>query len=162
MNFDSARKERAEAEAATRDERVFTIGGQDFYWKPGVRPEALSDLAKIKPGKRDKDGELIKDKNGDPVDAGTPMNETIEIIDRIIVAMIDPADDAHARWREVRAVEDDPITLDDMQTLVQWLIEQQTGRTPTVPRSPSGGGRGTEKTETSSTDDSSTSGTPEE
>lgn len=141
-DFDKARIERAERDKQTAKEREFRIGGEKFTWRPGVRPEALSDLALIKAGKRDKEGNLLRDADGEIVDAGTPMNESIAIIDGIIVDMIESSDDAHTRWRELRSRQDDPITLDDMQAVVQWLVEQQTGRTPTPPRSRSGSGRG--------------------
>jgi hypothetical protein len=113
-DFDEARKRRQDKD------RSFKIGGETFVMKPGVRPEALADYEKIGPD-------------------STPT-ETLAIIDGIVLSMIDGADGGHDRYVKVRESEDDPVTLGDMQELVEWLMEEQTAR-PTELAPASGGGR---------------------
>jgi len=150
MDFDVARKQRATRDARDRAKRTFRIGGETFVWSPVARPEALTVLTTIRPGKRNPDGSYVLDADGEPVDRGTPLHESVEIIDGIIEDLIEDGDDAHTRWRELRTRKVDPITLEDMQELVQWLIVQVANRTPTQPSSPSTNGRG--RTATASKD----------
>jgi hypothetical protein len=113
-NFDDKRRARAE-----RD-RAFQIGGHTFVQLVGVSPEVLADYDRID-------------------QANTPT----DVIDDVILQMIEDNDGAHERWRELRRQTEDglgPITLQDMTDLVEWLIEEQTGRRPTQQPSPSTGG----------------------
>ena len=142
MDFDVARKQRATRDARDRAKRTFRIGGETFTWAPSARPEALTVLTTIRPGVRDAEGNYVLDADGEPVDRGTPLHESVEIIDGIIEDLIEPDNDAHTRWHELRTRKVDPITLEDMQELVQWLIVQVANRTPTQPSSPSTTGRG--------------------
>jgi hypothetical protein len=109
-NFDERRKQRAEAD------RLFQIGGETFVMRAGVRPEALTPYENLTP------------------EAGA--SEALAVIDDLIVEFIEDNDDAHSRYRNLRERSDDPITMQDLQELTKWLVEQQTGR-PTVPPSPS-------------------------
>jgi hypothetical protein len=115
-NFDEARAARA------AEDRSFTIGGESFVRKVGVRPEVLADY--------------------ENVDAAGSATDTLVEIDKIVLEMVEDVDDGHSRYRALRARTDDPITLLDMTDLVQWLIEEQTGRRPTPPPSPSSRSRG--------------------
>lgn len=140
-DFDTARKQRAARDAKTAPNRTFKIGGETFTWAPSARPEALTVLTTIRPGKRNKDGTYVLDAEDEPVDRGTPLHESVEIIDSIITDLIEDTDNAHERWASLRTRTKDPITLEDMQELVQWLISQVANRTPTQPSSQSTRGR---------------------
>lgn len=126
-DFDEARKERAE-----RD-RSFKIGGETFVMKTGVRPEVLASYEEI--------------------DTDKPALEVIGLVDEVILGMMENGDGSHERYRDLRARENDPLSLEDLRDVVQWLIEEQTGRVPTQPLSPSG--PGPERTRTRSTGGSS-------
>jgi len=103
-NFDEARKKRAQAD------RSFTIGGETFERKPGVRPEVLLEWSDLT--------------------AGTPSGRVLEVIDEVVLAMISPNGKSAARWEAVRESEDDPVTLADLHELVSWLVEEELGETP--------------------------------
>jgi hypothetical protein len=132
-NFDEARQARKDKD------RQFTIGGEFFFMKPGVKPEVFAGYDDITPE--------------------TTATQTLEMIDGIILDMVEPHNDAHARWHALRAKEDDPITLADMTSVVDWLIAEQTGR-PTQQPSPSGPGPEPPPTGTTLTDDSPSPATP--
>lgn len=109
-DFDEARRARAE------QDREFTIGGERFVMRAGVRPEALTAYEQLQPG--------------------TGSAKTLSVIDELVMAFVEPEDDASGRWTRLRERDADPVTLQDLQQLVEWLVEGQTGR-PTVPPSPS-------------------------
>ena len=110
-DFDEARRARAE-----RD-RSFKLGGETFVMKTGVRPETLTEYSNLQ--------------------ADAPAEEALKVIDDLIVSLIEDTDDAAERYRAVRANDNDPVTLEDLQALVEWLVEEQTNRRPTRPLSPS-------------------------
>lgn len=132
-DFDSARL----AKRASEDDRTFKLGGETFVALPSVHPSVLAAYDKI--------------------NAGSNITETLEVVDDVILNMIDPRDDAHGRYLQVRAEKTEPITIDDLLELVKWLLEAQTDR-PTGP--PSASGSGPRPTETSSTVASSSPDTP--
>lgn len=128
-NFDEAR------EARLKEDRSFQIGGEVFVRKVGIRPEALAPYENLA--------------------TDTPATEALATIDMIVLDMIEDGgegQDACARYKAVRAREENPITLGDMTDLVEWLVESATGR-PTSP--PSGSTRGPGGTGTTSTEGSS-------
>jgi hypothetical protein len=114
-DFDAVREQRAQ------EDRSFKIGGETFVRKVGVRPEVLAEY--------------------DQIGADTSATETLKIVDECILAMVENHDGSHERWSALRTREEDPVTLGDMQALVEWLIEEETERSPTQPSSPSTGGR---------------------
>ena len=114
-NFDDDRAARAAAD------RSFQIGGETFVMKVGVRPEVLADYEKL--GSNDS------------------AVESLKVIDTLILDFVETDGDAVDRYHAIRARDDDPITLRDMTDLVDWLVKEQTGRTPTLPPSPSAPGR---------------------
>lgn len=138
-DFDAERQRREEAEATVED-RDFKIGGEFFRAKRKVRPEVLIELSKI---------EAMADN----------LDGILETMDSTIQAMIEPNDDAYARYRAMRERDDDSLVdLDDLQEVVSWLIEVFTGR-PTEQPGDSSAGRGS--TGTNSTDTSSSPDSPE-
>ena len=116
-NFDTDREQRAE-----RD-RGFQIGGETFTTKTAVRPEAMTAY--------------------EALDDDAPVSEMLKVIDQTILAFVE--ENGHERWRKLREREDDPVTLADMNALINWLVEDQTGR-PTQQPAPSSGGLGSSGT----------------
>jgi hypothetical protein len=135
-NFDEQRSERL---SRAEDERTFVIGGEPFLVRAAVRPEATEPWEDIEPG--------------------LSHGETLANCDQTILNLIEPAGDAHERWRNLRAREDDPVTLQDMLELIPWMIGTAAGR-PTEPPESSSDGRGS--TGTTLTAASSSPDTPEE
>lgn len=112
-------------------DREFSINGAIFNWHD-VRPEVLTELG----------DELTKaTENGDSSDP----NAAWKLADKQILLFIDP--DQHDRWTELRDREKDPVTIGQLNAIVQWLMEEQTGL-PTEQPSSSATGRG--RTATSS------------
>ncbi len=99
-------------------DRQFKVQDQTFTWRD-VRPEVLTMFE--------------TDTNGDD------PNAVWDLMDRQIVLFL-PADE-HERWSELRAREDKPVTIGQMNAILTWLMEEQTGR-PTEQPSPSASGRG--------------------
>lgn len=99
-------------------EREFKVQDQSFTWRD-VRPEVLTAFE--------------ADANGDD------PNAVWNLMDAQILLFIEP--DQHERWAELRSREDKPVTIGQMNAILTWLMEEQTGR-PTEQPSPSGAGRG--------------------
>ncbi len=76
----------------------------------------------------------------------------MRIIDSIFLLKIEKDDDAEARYQAVRENDEDPLTVEDLREVVDWMIEESSNR-PTG--SPSGSTGGRRSTGTSSTEDSS-------
>lgn len=110
-NFDQdlGRTNRREAD------RMFQIGGETFTRKASVRPEVLTEF--------------------EDMDAGHPAADALRIIDDLIVELLEPHDNAAARWHALREREEDALSAEDMQSLVEWLIGEMTGRPTSKPSS---------------------------
>ena len=91
---------------------------QVFKWKD-VRPEVLSAFE--------------TDVNGDD------PNAVWDLMDRQILLFL--AADEQEKWKTLRAREDAPVTIGQMNAVLTWLMEEQTGR-PTEQPSPSAPGPG--------------------
>lgn len=135
-NFDEKRA----ARAAFMD-RNFILGGEEFTMRAAVRPEALVAYESL--------------------DASADISTTLGIIDGLIIAFLEPGPggDAHSRYRQIRERDEDPISVEDLQELVEWMMEVYTAR-PTEQPGESSESPGT--TGTLSTDDSSSEDTPAE
>lgn len=96
----------------------FTVRGQTFSVND-VRPEVLSAFAP--------NGSIPKDLS--------PW----ESIDMQVSVFL--AEDDRGRWKELRERESEPVTIAQMNGILEWLLETQTDR-PTNPPSPSASGRG--------------------
>lgn len=99
-------------------DREFRVQDEVFKWRD-VRPEVLSSFE-------------VNENGDDP-------NAVWDLMDRQILLFIEA--DGHERWKQLRAREDSPVTIGQMNALLTWLMEEQTGR-PTEPPSPSAPGRG--------------------
>jgi hypothetical protein len=119
-NFDIGR----EARKKTEDQRSFTIGGETFVAKDGVHPSALAAY--------------------DAITESSGVAQTLATVDDLILAMIEDKDNAHERYRIVRANETDIISVEDLLELVRWLVELQTGRPTGQPGDSSPGAASTE------------------
>lgn len=127
-DFDVARAKRKRSE----EERTFKIAGETFVLKNGVRPEALAGF--------------------DEINENSPIADSMGAWDTLFLEMVEDSDDAHERYRQIRSDSVDPLTIEDLEDMVGWMMEQVTGR-PTG--SPSGSTAGREETGTTSMDDSS-------
>ncbi len=101
-------------------DREFTVGGETFHWRD-VRPEVLTSFE--------------PSRNGDSPDDD---NAAWRLMDDQILLFIEPAE--ADRWREVRARDTQPVTIAQLNAILLWLMEEQTGR-PTQAPSPSASGR---------------------
>lgn len=102
-DFDTRRKERAE-----RD-RGFTLGGESFVMKAGVRPEVLAAY--------------------EAIDVAATPEAKLAQMDGMVLDFLETEDGAaEERWRKVRSIEENPVTLQDIQDVIEWMIEAQTGR----------------------------------
>lgn len=127
-NFDADRND-----GLTVAERTFTIRGEKFVAKVAVKPEVLAKWDEMPP-----DAKVI---------------DYTATFDSLVVAMIEPHDDALARWQRVREQEDDPVSFEELGDVVRWLVEATSGRPTGLPSGSSdgpGGRDGTSSTEGSS------------
>lgn len=117
-------------------DRTFKVGGEVFTWRD-VRPEVLALFDMPFPeenGKKDPD---------------LPKKQATyvwDLADAQILLFIVPQD--HERWKDLRKREDGAVTIQQIEAIVSWLMEQQTGR-PLATSGPSQVGPG--PTATSST-----------
>ena len=100
-------------------DRELTVGGEQFHWRD-VRPEVLTSFE--------------PSVNGD-----SDENAAWRLMDDQILLFL--AQDEHDKWRALRAREDNSVMIQQLNAILLWLMEQQTGR-PTVTPSPSAPGRG--------------------
>jgi hypothetical protein len=103
------------------DDLEFIIGGEKFTMIY-VRPEVLAAIAA--------DADDADDK---------PFSQTLADNDAQIKLFLRPED--HERWDALRAREENPVTQRQLNELITYLVEVQTGR-PTLPPSPSPPGAG--------------------
>jgi hypothetical protein len=100
-------------------DRELTVGGETFHWRD-VRPEVLTSFEPSENGDGDE-------------------NAAWRLMDDQILLFL--AKDEQDKWRELRARQENPVTIAQLNAILLWLMEQQTGR-PTVTPSPSAPGRG--------------------
>lgn len=115
-NFDEELAERDSLEA-----RTFQLHGQEFVRRVAIRPERLFDYHPR-------------------IAASQGGAETFAVIDEYMLLMIEDADGAHDRYRELRADDDNAVTSRTLFTVVGWLFQEFTS-VPTSAPSTSGNGR---------------------
>ena len=128
IDLDQRRKERGE-----RD-RTILLGGQEFLIRASVQPETMIAWEEM--------------------EVDTPPLEMLAIMDDLVGKLVEPStpgDDPVARWAELRAREEDAISLEDIFSVIREATSITSGR-PTVAPSLSSPGR--ESTKPSSTDGS--------
>jgi hypothetical protein len=172
-DFDASRNSRPRR---PREDRMFILGGETFVARDRFRPEVLVPIESLEEPVLDHttcscEHRLYEhaDANGRPapcvsagcgcqkfdakvVDPGSSLITQLEALDTTIIGMIEPDDDAHARYRALRANEDDPLEVEDLMEVVKWCSAEDTGR-PTM--QPSVSTPGPVSTGTPSTDVSS-------
>lgn len=100
------------------EDREFRVQDQTFTWKD-VRPEVLTAF------------EI--DANGDD------PNAVWGLMDRQILLFLPESE--QEKWKTLRADEEKPVTIAQMNAILTWLMEEQTGR-PTEAPLPSASGPG--------------------
>lgn len=124
------------------EERTFKLGGEEFHYVIGVRPEEILPWFEMR------SGESILSADGE---RRMSQREQLDVYDATIKTFLEPAD--HEKWDRVREAADPPLSLKDIDDLVDWLFEEQAGRPTLQPSGSSpgseGGGTGTNSTESS-------------
>src|SRR5512146_1138813 len=95
------------------DDREFKVGGEVFKWRY-VRPEVIAAW----------EDEPVSDKSAD----------ALRSTDDRIKLFLDASNGAAERWDALRAREDNPVTMGELNAILMWLVEVQTDR-PTQPPS---------------------------
>ena len=98
----------------------FVVAGENFKMKY-VRPEVLAAWE-------------------DEEDANK-SEDALKQMDARIKLFLDDANGALERWDKLRAREDNPVTMGQINDILLWMVEVQSGR-PTIVPSPSATGRG--------------------
>lgn len=125
-NFDIARKERQDK--ARLSDLSFTFAGEMFNRRAQVIPEVLLPLDEIKaPVRGPKNAE---NPEGEILEAGSTVGEDFAAIDKVIIACIDTEDDetAEGRYLALRQNTKDVVTVSDLRELMEWLIQECSGR----------------------------------
>ena len=104
------------------EDRTFEVRGEKFEYVD-VRPEVLSAF------------QPEEEEEGKEPDT----NAIWRSIDDQILLFLPTSD--HDRWRELRAREDKPVTVTQLNAVLTWLVEEQTDRPSQTP-SPSASGAG--------------------
>lgn len=128
IDLDERRRERKQSD------RMILLGGQEFVIRASVQPETMIAWEEL--------------------EADTPPLEMLAIMDDLIGRLVEPSapgDDPVARWAELRARDEDAISLEDMFSVIREATAISSGR-PTPAPSLSSPGR--ETTKPSSTDGS--------
>jgi len=102
------------------EDLAFVIGGESFKMKY-VRPEVLAAW---------EDEEVVQ-----------KSEEALKQMDDRIKLFLDNSNGALERWDALRARDDNPVSMGQINDLLLWMVEVQSGR-PTIPPSPSATGRG--------------------
>ncbi len=147
-NFDEARDLRPRIPV---EDRTFVLGGEKFVARDRFRPEVLAPLDGLRDAETDPTrcscGHRLHEHNpkGDGagscaqkncpckdfsaliIDRGTPLGETIEVIDRTLLGMIED-EGAHDRFRTLRAREDDPLQVPDLMDVIKWMTALDADR----------------------------------
>jgi hypothetical protein len=98
----------------------FKIAGESFKMRY-VRPEVLASW----------EDESVSEKSED----------AIKKIDERIKLFLDQSNGSGERWDSLRVREENPVTMGQLNAVLMWMVEVQSGR-PTPPPSPSAPGRG--------------------
>lgn len=138
QDFDLERRRRIAAP------RTFKIAEQEFTRVSGARPETLLAWSELT--------------GNDGADRPADGERAIELMDRLMRDLLVP--ESAARWAALRAVVDDPLTIQDINDVVQWVVLGVMGR-PLASSVSSADGSETTPSATDSTPPSSSPATPE-
>jgi hypothetical protein len=134
QDFDAIQAETHAARIAEIGERPFKFRGEVFYVQANVGYLSIKSVAALS-------------------DSSSGV-ETFDAIERSVLSMIEPRDDAEARFNNALRDKEFPVTFDDLVQLQNWLIQEQSGVPPTKPEPSSSTPTptGADSTETSSTE----------
>lgn len=118
-DFDAEQLAEQEQDAKEFGDKPFTFRGETFHVRPSVKYGVIKSVAGIA-----------------EADDG---NRVFSVIEEAVLSLIDPRDDAHERFRQVCDQEKFPVTFKNLISLLNWLIEEQTGRPPTPAANSSNG-----------------------
>jgi hypothetical protein len=104
-------------------ERTFVVRGETFTWQD-VRPEVLTAFQP--------EAEVDPERPETNVDIWKQLDEQISLF-------LVPED--RERWSKLRARDENPVTIIQLNEILTWLVGEQTERPSQTP-SPSGPGRG--------------------
>lgn len=113
-DFDAARSERKRKLGNPDQVVAFRIGGQEFRCQPVLPYGLVLDIALV------------------PDDA--PQTMQVAALDNLIFQMLKP--ECHDAWHAIVRDTENGLDLEDVRTIVQWMMEVYTGR-PTEPSSTS-------------------------
>ena len=133
-DFDQERAKRHAEREEEFGEKPFKFASEEFYVRANVGYLGIKRVAALS-------------------EASTG-EETFEAIESAVFSMIDPRDDALGRFQRVVRNNEDPVTFDDLVSLQNWLLQEQTSRPPTPeqPSAPTPTATGPSSTEDSSTE----------
>ena len=115
-------------------DRTFKVKGEVFTWHD-VRPEVLTLFEFPFP---EENGKATSAKAKEELDK-RQKTYAWDLADAQIKIFLSESD--RERWDQLRAREENPIPIKQINALLEWLMEEQTNR-PTQPPSPSEAGRG--------------------
>lgn len=118
-DFDQSARERHAENAKNFGDHPFLFRGETFHVRANVNYDVLASVAA-----------LTEETDGTRV---------IATVAEAVVNLIDPRDNAIDRFHTVRKDNELPVTFEDLMELLNWLIEEQTSRPPTLAESSSGG-----------------------
>lgn len=104
-------------------ERTFVVRGETFTWQD-VRPEVLTAFT--------------PETEVNPEDPESNVGVWKQLDEQIALFLV-PED--RERWAKLRAREENPVTIIQLNEILTWLVGEQTERPSQTP-SPSGRGRG--------------------
>ena len=119
MNFDGQQRERQEQRERELGDRSFTLRGESFTF-----------LANVPYGVLKRVSALSSDNAGEQI---------ITVLESAVTDLIDDHDNGHARFAEVCAQTEFPVTFTDLNEIATWLIEKQVNRPTQAPSSSSDG-----------------------
>ena len=93
-----------------QQDRTFQLGGVTFRFRPSIPPQDAAELYDYLDG----------------FTPSLPLLEQVALIERAIKRFLEP--EFQATWDEVRATSDPPVTFEDIQRVVGYILEVVLGR----------------------------------
>lgn len=118
-DFDKAQRAAHNERESEFGRRAFILRGQTFLVNPNAGYPAIKAITEI-----------------DTTETDSGIFRKVE---DVVLGLIDPRDDAHARFHKACANKEFPVTFDDLIELQNWLLRESTSRPPTQPESSSTG-----------------------
>ena len=108
------------ASRRAKENRTFKVCGEEFVMVEAARPESLA---------------------ADPEETGDEVADSMKVLDDRFLSLIEHSDPdpgetvspEEKKYRELRARETDGLSIRDLREVIEWLVEEQTGRPTTSP-----------------------------